>query len=202
MVVGEVEESGGLNPHVKEGIYIGRLAGVKEKILKNVPVLDVNNKPTGAKEDRPSWEWIFGVRTKEGDLRMTAITSRKFGTKTKAFAFAKGLSPDKIEVGDKIDTDELVGDYGNLTMKDKQRSDRLGNVNLTSIISDILPLDEDKIPEEEIVIDGLVTEEDEKEEVEVGEATEIPAQASQPAAGAGATTQSPKKEEKKPKPRK
>lgn len=191
MVTGEVEESGGLNPHVKEGIYIGRLAGVRERVL-DVPVLDANNKPTGEKQKRESWEWVFGVRTGDGDLRMTAITSRKFGTKTKAFTFAKGLNGGKLEVGDKVDTDELVGSYANLTLKDKQRTDRLGNVITTSIITDVLALESD--PEKEIEIEGLAEEEDSNAEPEPGEVT--------PPAAAPPVVQPPKPGTDKKKPKK
>lgn len=155
------EESAGMNPHIKEGNYVGRLAGVIERILE-VPKYDDKGNET-AREDVPRWEWVLGVRTGDGDLRMTALSSPKMTTKSKAFTFAKALRGGNApELGVELDIDtELVGKYASLTVKDKQRKDRTGNIQVTSEITDMLPVE--KPPEKEISIEGLVEEEAEPE---------------------------------------
>lgn len=157
------EESAGLNPHIKEGIYLGRLAGVTERVLE-VPKLDESTGREISREDVPRWDWTFGVRTSDGDLKMTVLTSPKMTTKSKAFAFTKALKGSAPELGVELDIDtELVGKYAQLTVKDKARKDRTGNVQVTSEITDMLPVD--KPPEKEISIEGLVEEPEPEEPV-------------------------------------
>lgn len=164
MVKAIAEESAGLNPHIKEGVYVGRLAGTVERNLE-VPKKDAQGKPIeGAEKDIvPRWEWVLGVRSKDGDVRMTVLTSPKLTTKSKAFGFVKALNGGEApEIGKEFDTDDLVGNYVNVTVKDKSRNDRTGNIQITSEITDMMPLDTE--PETEIDIEGLIQEEDEAQE--------------------------------------
>lgn len=151
------EESAGLNPHIKENIYVGRLAGIVERVLE---VTKTENNVT-TKEQVPRWEWVLGLRTPDGDLRFTVLTSPKATTKSKAFGFIKALQGVAPELDKEMDLDDLVGKYVNTTVKDKSRTDRTGKIQLTSEITDMMPLD--KAPAEEISIEGLIEVEEEEE---------------------------------------
>jgi hypothetical protein len=173
MVKAVAEESAGMNPHIKEGSYVARLAGVFEKVLEVKKVDERGN--VISIEDVNRWEWTFGVRSKspEGDLRMTVLTSPKITTKSKAFGFVKALYGKAPELGVEVDTDNLIGNYAQVTIKDKARKDATGNLQVTSEITDMLPVDGD--PEEPIEIDGLVEEPDNGEpEVPSASAVEKP----------------------------
>lgn len=156
------EESAGLNPHIPEKVYVGRLAGITERVLE---VKKEGNPPTV--EQVPRFELTFGVRAvnpegKPADIRMTALTSPKATTKSKLWGWIKALQGGvAAELGKELDLDSLVGKYGNLVVKDKQRKDRQGNIQVTSEISDIMPID--VAPTPEISIEGLVIEEEDDE---------------------------------------
>lgn len=157
MVKAIPEESMGINPHIVEGVYAARLAGVVEKVL------DVVQEDKSV-EQIPRWEWVFGVRTPEKDERMTVLTSPKLTTKTKAFGFVKALRGGKtIELGVEFDTDAIVGNYVNVTVKDKSKKDKTGNIQVTSEITDMLPLLAP--PSVEIKIEGLIVEEEDEKPV-------------------------------------
>jgi len=195
MVKGTVEESGGLNPHIKAGSYLGRLAGVFEKTLKVTKVDEVTKTATIETVDR--WEWTFGVRTKEGDQRFTVLTSPKISTKSKAYGFINALKGSTMNIGEDVDTDELVGKYANLTIKDKQKNDRLGNIQVTSEIADVVSTD--VTPDEEIVIEGLaVSDEDEGEDSSKGKAAKETPPA-EPSAASAKTANLPSPQAKKSK---
>ena len=168
MVKAQVEESGGINPHIPEKIYKVRLAGIRERVL-NVEkkdrqggvVLGADNKPV--MEDVDRWEWIFGLRQKEGsideDIKFTHLTSPKISTKSNAYSMVKallgGVAP---ELGKEFDTDVLVGKYADAVVKDKDpRKDRTGNIQLTSGIKE-LAASNPVTPE--INIEGLVDEDE------------------------------------------
>lgn len=149
------EESAGLNPHIKEGIYVGRLAGITEKVLEV-------KKEGQATEQVPRFELVFGVRTPDADIRFTALTSPKATTKSKLYGWLKALNGGQAaELGKEIDLDTFVGKYANLSVKDKDRKDRTGNIQKTSEIADVIAID--KNPEKEINIEGLVESEDDDE---------------------------------------
>ncbi len=142
------EESAGLNPHIKEGIYVGRLAGITEKVLE----VKKEGQPV---EQVPRFELVFGVRTPDADTRFTALTSPKATTKSKLYGWLKALNGGQAaELGKEIDLDIFVGKYANLSIKDKDRKDRTGNIQKTSEIADVIAID--KNPEKEINIEGLV----------------------------------------------
>lgn len=147
------EESAGLNPHIKEGVYIGRLAGIVERVL------EVKKEGQEKPEQVPRFETVWGVRTPDGDIRMTALTSPKATTKSKLYGWIKALKGGvAAELGKELDLDSLAGAYGNLVVKDKERKDRTGNIQKTSEITDVMPID--KAPEKEIVTEGMMKEED------------------------------------------
>ncbi len=155
------EESAGLNPRIPESVYVGRLAGVVERILE---VKKETPGQTPVVEQVPRFELTFGVRAvnpegKPADIRMTALTSPKATTKSKLWGWIKALQGGvAAELGKELDLDSLVGRYGNLVIKDKPRKDRTGNIQITSEITDISPLVTP--PEKEISIEGLVIEEE------------------------------------------
>lgn len=172
MVKANVEESGGINPHIPEKVYKVRLAGIKERVLSDVEkkdkkgnvVLDANNKPV--LEDVERWEWIFGLRQEEGkvegDIKFTHLTSPKISTKSNAYSMVKALLGGKApELGKEFDTDQLIGKYADAVVKDKDpRKDRQGNIQL---VSGIKELSASSPTTPEINIEGLV-DEDEPEE--------------------------------------
>lgn len=183
MVKAIAEESAGLNPHIKEGSYLGRLAGVFEKELEVRKTDERGNVLSTEKVER--WEWTLGVRSKEGDIRMTVLTSPKISTKSKAYGFVKALrGGDVPELGMEVNTDDLIGRYATLTVKDKPRKDMTGNIQVSSEITDMLPVDEE--PETEIVIEGLAEEPD----------VEAPAPPEPPKEPPKAPAQLPKKQKK------
>lgn len=180
MVVVDVTESGGLNPHIKEGSYCGRLAGIVERVLQ------LKDDKGSVTEEVPRWEWVFGLRTKgEGDIKFTMLTSPKMSRRSKAYACAKALrGGEPLEIGKQFDTDELVGLYATLVVKDKEpKADKLGNINITSEIKDMLPADK---PEEEIVIEGLIDEEETGEAVGQQVQPPVPPAQKPPASSSGA----------------
>jgi hypothetical protein len=149
------EESAGINPHVVEGIYIARLAGIVEKVL------EVPKEGSNEKDLVPRWEWVLGIRAPEKDERFTVLTSPKMTTKSKAFGFTKAMRGGKnVELGVEFDTDSMIGNYVNVTVKDKQRKDRTGNIQVTSEITDMMPLL--TVPTKEINIEGLIVEEEDE----------------------------------------
>lgn len=156
------EESAGLNPHIPEKVYVGRLAGITERVL------EVKKEGQEKPEQVPRFELTFGVRAvnpegKPADIRMTALTSPKATTKSKLWGWIKALQGGvAAELGKELDLDTLVGKYGSLVVKDKDRKDRQGNIQKTSEIADILPTDKD--PEPEISIEGLVVEDEPDDE--------------------------------------
>jgi len=171
MVKAQVEESGGINPHIPEKIYKVRLAGIRERILtvekkdrQGGVVLGTDNKPI--MEDVERWEWILGLRQEEGkvesDIKFTHLTSPKISTKSNAYSMVKALLGGKApELGKEFDTDVLIGKYADAVVKDKDpRKDRTGNIQLTSGIKE-LAASNPVTPE--INIEGLV-DEDEPEE--------------------------------------
>ena len=171
MVRAQVEESGGINPHIPEKIYKVRLAGIKERVLtvekkdrQGSVVLGADGKPI--MEDVDRWEWIFALRQEDGkvesDIKFTHLTSPKISTKSNAYSMVKallgGVAPEK---GKEFDTDVLVGKYADAVVKDKDpRKDRTGNIQLSSGIKE-LAASSPVTPE--INIEGLV-DEDEPEE--------------------------------------
>lgn len=168
MVKGMVEESGGINPHIPEKVYKVRLAGIVEKVLtvekkdrKGTVILDDKNQPV--MEDVERWEWVFGLRQKDGtneeDIKFTHLTSPKISTKSTAYSFVKALSGGVApEKGKEYDTDVLIGKYADAVIKDKDpRKDRAGNIQLTSGIKE-LSTATPTTPE--INIEGLVEEEE------------------------------------------
>ena len=168
MVKAQVEESGGINPHIPEKIYKVRLAGIRERVLTvekkdrqgNV-VLGADNKPV--MEDVDRWEWILGLRQEEGkvesDIKFTHLTSPKISTKSNAYSMVKALLGGKApELGKEFDTDVLIGKYADAVVKDKDpRKDRTGNIQLTSGIKE-LAASSPVTPE--INIEGLVDEDE------------------------------------------
>lgn len=172
MVKGIVEESGGINPHIPEKVYKVRLAGVKERVInvekkdkKGTVIVENGN---AVMEDVNRWEWIFGLRQKEGtaeeDIKFTHLTSPKISTKSSAYAFVKALLGDAPKKGQEFDIDTLIGKYADATVKDKDpRRDRTGNVQLSSGIKELSPSNPIT---PEIIIEGLVEEDEEQEEEE------------------------------------
>lgn len=176
------EESLGINPRLKEGIYVVRLAGIQEKTLEVKTEKKEGDKTVTETEQMDRLEWTWGLRgavAPDGkpispdttgllplDIRFTNLTSPKFSTKSKAFSFTKALNGGKPPViGKEFDTDELIGLYATAMVKDKKpKADRLGNVQISSDITELVPVD--KIPEKEIVIEGLVVEEEPEQEPE------------------------------------
>jgi len=159
MVEVNVKESGGMNPRIKEGTYAVRLGGIVERIL------DVLNEETKVVDQIPRFEWVFGLRTSEGDKKFTALTSPTFSTKSKAFAFSKALRDGKpLDVGKKFNTDDLIGMYATAVVVDRipKKPDRLGQINITSEITALSPIA--ATPEVEISIDGIMDEEEVEEE--------------------------------------
>lgn len=171
MVKAQVEESGGVNPHIPEKIYKVRLAGIHERVLtvekkdrQGTVVNGTDGKPI--MEDVDRWEWIFALRQEEGkiesDIKFTHLTSPKISTKSNAYSMVKallgGVAP---ELGKQFDTDVLIGKYADAVVKDKDpRKDRAGNIQLMSGIKE-LAASNPVTPE--INIEGLA-DEDEPEE--------------------------------------
>lgn len=171
MVSSVVEESGGINPHIPEKVYRVRLAGVRERTInvekkdrKGDVVLGTDNKPI--MEDVERWEWIFGLRQKEGsaaeDIKFTLLTSPKISTKSNAYSIVKALNGGVApEMGKEFNTDVLIGKYADAMIKDKDpRKDRAGNIQQTSGIKELVAASP---VTPEIIIEGLV-DEDEPEE--------------------------------------
>lgn len=174
------EESAGINPRLKEGTYTVRLAGIVEKTLEVKTEKKEGDKTITETEQVERLEWTWGLRgavAPDGkpispdttgllplDIRFTALTSPKFSTKSKAFSFTKALNGGKAPViGQEFDTDDLIGIYAIAMVKDKKpKTDRTGNIQISSDITDLVPID--KIPEKEIVIEGLVTEDEPEDE--------------------------------------
>lgn len=170
------EESVGINPRLREGTYIVRLAGIQERTLEVKKEEKDGDKTITTTEEVDRLEWTFGLRGAVGpkgepispdasgtnplDIRFTALTSPKFSTKSNAFAFTKALNGGKPPViGEEMDTDTLIGKWATAVVKDKKpKTDKTGNLQISSSITDLVPLD--KIPEKEIVIEGLVVEEE------------------------------------------
>lgn len=147
----DVTESAGINPRITEGTYAVRLAGIQEKILD---VTKVENGQTTI-EEVPRFEWVFALRQNDGKvIKFTALTSPKFSTKSKAFSFSKALLGKALETGKKFNTDDLIGKYATAIVKDKEpKADKTGQIQITSEIKDMLPLD--KAPEPAIEIEGI-----------------------------------------------
>jgi hypothetical protein len=171
MVKAQVEESGGINPHIPEKVYKVRLAGIKEKTLTVEKKDRQGNVEVGTDgrplmEDVDRWEWIFGLRQEEGsaesDIKFTHLTSPKVSTKSNAYSMVKALLGGKApEMGKVFDTDVLIGMYADAVVKDKDpRKDKTGNIQLSSGIKE-LAASSSVTPE--INVEGLV-EEDEPEE--------------------------------------
>lgn len=171
MVKAQVEESGGINPHIAEKVYKVRLAGIRERVLtvekkdrQGGVVLGSDNKPV--MEDVERWEWIFGLRQEEGkvesDVKFTHLTSPKISTKSNAYSMVKALLGGKApEIGKEFDTDVLIGKYADAVVKDKDpRKDRAGNIQLSSGIKE-LSATNPTTPE--INIEGLVDEDEEEQ---------------------------------------
>lgn len=156
----DVTESAGINPRIAVGTYAIRLAGIQEKVL-DVP--KVENGQTII-EQVPRFEWVFALRN-DGDsgkvIKFTMLTSPKFSTKSKAFSSAKALLGKALEVGKKFNTDDLIGKYATAVVKDKApKADKTGNIQITSEITDMLPLD--KVPEPEINMEGIFVPDEEE----------------------------------------
>lgn len=183
MVKAQVEESGGINPHIPEKVYKVRLAGIRERVLtvekkdKSGAVIMENNKPI--LEDVQRWEWIFGLRQEAGkvesDIKFTHLTSPKISTKSNAFSMIKALLGGKApELGKEFDTDVLIGNYADAVVKDRDpRKDRTGNIQLSSGIKELSASDP---VTPDITIEGLVDE----EEVDETPAPAVPPAVSKP----------------------
>ncbi len=164
MVKAIVEESAGMNPRIAEGIYVGRFAGAVEKTI-TYPATDKAGNLTGGDETADRWEWVFGVRTDpkdvSKDMRFTVQTSQKISSKSNAFIFMKALVGGKApSFGSEFDTDDVIGNYALLTIKDKTptKADKTGKITITSAITDMMPCSEK--PAVEISTEGLIIEEE------------------------------------------
>jgi len=167
MVKSIVEESGGINPHIPEKVYRVRLAGIKERVLtvekkdkKGNVISGTDGQPI--MEDVERWEWIFGLRQKEGtideDIKFTHLTSPKISTKSNAYSMVKALLGAAPEMGKEFDTDVLTGKYADAVVKDKDpRKDRAGNIQQVSGIKELVAASPTT---PEIGIEGLVDEDE------------------------------------------
>jgi len=153
---------------VEEGTYSATLKKIE---ARTITVREGDNEV-----QRPVLQWTFEVETEEGLVEIQGLTSQKFSTgrnPSKFYRWACRLLGRKINPGDELDTDELIGKDCMVVVEDR----KLRDGTIVSRVTDVLRVQRKKKkgkakkkkeePEEEEVPEEEVPEEEEAEEEEV-----------------------------------
>lgn len=79
---------------IKPGVYTARIASITER----------NDAQFG-----PALIWAFDVRTKRGPIRVETMSSQSFGPKAKARQWTEAILGRKLQAGEEIELNDLVG---------------------------------------------------------------------------------------------
>lgn len=148
---------------VEEGLYIAKLVEVKPDTI-NV-----------RGEERDIIRWRFVILEEKDKPMVEGLTSTLFTTRSKAYKWASALLGYQPDVGEEIDTDELIGKYAIVKVENKERNGRVFS-RVTDVIKakkreleqakelDVEEEGEEEVEEEEEPIDVQEEEEEEEEE--------------------------------------
>ena len=148
---------------VEEGLYLAKLVEIRPDTIM------VRG------EEREVIRWRFVVLEEDDKPMVEGLTSNKMTTRSKAYKWASALLGYQPDVGEEIDTDELIGKYAIIKVENKERNGRVFS-RVADVIKakkreleqakelDTEPVEEEDIEEEPIEVEEEETEEEEEEE--------------------------------------
>lgn len=93
--------------------------------------------------DRAYILWTFEIATKTGSVTVKATSSTSFGVKAKARVWVEALLGRALEVGESVDTDDLLGQRCLVVVGQRQRDDG----TTVNTIEHVLPAPSDESEE-------------------------------------------------------